>query len=463
MKTKILIFLESLKSSFWFIPALMICAAMVMAFYMVTLDRDLTINSLRFYGFMYATSPEGARSVLSTIAGSMMTVAGVIFSITIVALNLASSQFGPRLLRNFMQDRGTQFVLGTFVATFIYCLLVLRSVNTAGEDSFVPSFSVNFAVLLAFLNVAVLIFFIHHIATSIQADEVITTVSRELQRGLGRIFNQQQKEQAGDIIGPIAELQKENVAHYFTQAIAARENGYVQAIDFDELLLAASDNDLLIRVIVKAGQFVVAGSTLAIVSSEEEAGDTCMLRLAEPFIIGEQRTSQQDAEYSIHQLVEVAIRALSPGINDPYTAIDCIDKLASALCFLTTRELPGENCFDGEGKLRLIIKPFTFAGMMNASFDQIRQYGSTSVAVTIRLLEMLTLIAAQTTRTEQRQAVQRQGEMILRTSRKALPEQNDKEDVLQRYQLLLAALNDFDDQDDPYEIPTGIEDNSPHS
>ena len=146
MKTKILIFLESLKSSFWFIPALMICAAMVMAFYMVTLDRDLTINSLRFYGFMYATSPEGARSVLSTIAGSMMTVAGVIFSITIVALNLASSQFGPRLLRNFMQDRGTQFVLGTFVASFIYCLLVLRSVYTAGEESFVPNFSVNFAV-----------------------------------------------------------------------------------------------------------------------------------------------------------------------------------------------------------------------------------------------------------------------------------------------------------------------------
>ena len=463
MKTKIIIFLEILRGSFWFIPALMVIAAMVIAFSMVILDRHLSIDTLRFYGFMYATSPEGARSVLSTIAGSMITVAGVIFSITIVALNLASSQFGPRLLRNFMQDRWTQFVLGTFVSSFIYCLLVLRSVYTVGEDSFVPSFSFNFAVLLAFLNVGVLIFFIHHIATSIQADEVIASVSRQLQRVHGRIFTEEQKQEVGDIVAPIAELQKENVAHYFTQAIAARKNGYVQAIVFDELLLAAIDNNYLIRVIVKAGQFVVDGSTLGIVSSEKEADDTAMQRLAEPFIIGEQRTSQQDAEYSIHQLVEVAVRALSPGINDPYTALDCIDKLGAALCFLTTRELPGENCFDDEGKLRLIIKPFTFDGMVNASFDQIRQYGSTSVAVTIRLLEMLTIIATQTTRAEQRQAVHRQANMILRTAGKVLQEQNDKEDVLQRYQLLLAALNDFGEPENPYEIPAGIQDDASHA
>ena len=301
-----------------------------------------------------------------------------------------------------------------------------------------------------------MIFFIHHIATSIQADEVIASVSRELQRGHGRIFTVKQKDQTGDIIGPIAELQKENVAHYYTQAITAGRNGYVQAIDFDELLLAAKDSNFLIRVMVKPGQFVVAGSTLGIVSSEKELDDARTRRLASPFIIGTQRTSQQDAEYSIHQLVEVAIRALSPGINDPYTALDCIDKLGAALCFLTTRELPGENWFDDKGKLRLIIKPFTFAGMLNASFDQIRQYGSTSVAVTVHLLEMLTLIAVQSTRQEQRQAVHRQANMILRTSQKKLPEQNDKEDVLQRYRLLLAALNDFDDQDDPYEIPVGI-------
>ncbi len=455
MKTRIILFLESLKSSFWFIPALMVCAAMVFSFAMVTLDRGLSLPSLSFYGYMYAVSPEGARSVLSTIAGSMMTVAGVTFSITIVVLNLASSQFGPRLLRNFMQDRGTQFVLGTFVSSFIYCLLVLRSVSTVGRDTFVPSFSVTFAVVLAFLNVGVLIYFIHHIATSIQADEVIAGVSRELQRSIRRIFANELKQESGDITGPIVKLQKDNVAHLHTYSIPALENGYIQAIEYDRILQMATKNDFLIHVLMKAGQFVVAGSPLANVSSERERVEDLRV-LSELFIIGEQRTPKQDAEYSIHQLVEVAIRALSPGINDPYTAINCIDQLGSALSFLAKRESAGENCFDDQGRLRLIIKIFDYAGMLNAAFDQIRQYGRTSVAVTIRLLEMLTMISGQTTLPEQRKAIHRQANMILRTSREALPERNDKADVLQRHQVLLAVLNEFDDQEGPYAMPHGF-------
>ena len=427
-----------------------------MAFSMVILDRDLHVESLRFYGFMYAVSPEGARSVLSTIAGSMMTVAGVTFSITIVALNLASSQFGPRLLRNFMEDRSTQFVLGTFVSSFIYCLLVLRSVYTVGQNTFVPSFSVTFAVILAFLNVGVLIYFIHHIATSIQADHIIATVSRELHRSIRRIFADEIKEESGNIIGPIAELQKENIAHFHTHSLPSHDNGYVQAINVASLLHTAMKNELLIHSTVRTGQFVVTGGTLAVVSSEEELADNLIGQITEAFIIGDQRTSKQDPEFSIDQLVEVAVRALSPGINDPHTAIDCIDQLGSALCLLAGREMPGENRFDDEGKLRLVVKPFTFGGMLNASFDQIRQYGWKSVAVTIRLLEMLTMISGQTRRPAQRKALHRQANMILRTSREALPEQNDRDDVLQRYQILLAALNKFDDQEGSYAFPDGV-------
>ena len=463
MKTKIVLFLDSLKGSFWFIPVLMICGAVIMSFCMVILDRELHVNSQRFYGFMYAVSPEGARSVLSTIAGSMMTVAGVTFSITIVVLNLASSQFGPRLLRNFMQDRGTQFVLGTFVASFIYCLLVLRSVYTVGQNTFVPSFSVTFAVILAFLNVGVLIYFIHHIATSIQADHVIATVSRELHRSIRHIFADDIKDESGDIIGSIAELQKENIAHFHTHPLPSRDNGYIQAINVASLMQTAIKSELLIHSAVRTGQFVVAGSTLAVVSSAEEFADNLTDQITEAFIIGDQRTSKQDPEFSIDQLVEVAVRALSPGINDPHTAIDCVDQLGSALCLLAKREMPGENRFDAEGELRLVVKPFTFEGMLNASFDQIRQYGWKSVAVTIRLLEVLTIIIGQTRRSAQRKALYRQANMILRTSREALPERNDREDVLQRYQLLLAALNEFDAQEGPYAIPDGLPHNLSHS
>ncbi len=443
--------MESLKGSFWFIPVLMICGAMIMSFNMVVLDRELQVGTLRFYGFMFAVSPDGARSVLSTIAGSMMTVAGVTFSITIVVLNLASSQFGPRLLRNFMKDRGTQFVLGTFVASFIYCLLVLRSVNTVGQNTFVPSFSVSFAVILAFLNVGVLIYFIHHIAVSIQADEVIAAVSRELHRSIRTIFPEKLGEAPGDIIDPIAELQKENVSHFNMQSLAAGDDGYIQVINIETLVAIAKENDLLIGNALRAGQFVVTGSTLAIISSEKDFPEDLSDKIIGAYIIGDRRTPKQDPEYSIHQLVEVAVRALSPGVNDPYTAIDCIDQLGSALCLLAGRKIPGENRFDDNGQLRLIIKPFTFVGMLNASFDQIRQYGRQSVAVTVRLIETLTVIAGQTRRPTQRKSILRQAKMVLRSSHTALPEKNDKEDVLQRYRLLLEVLNTFDDQESSYE------------
>jgi uncharacterized membrane protein len=170
----------------------MVFAAIAMSIGLVGIDRALESDYISFFGFLYSVNPEGARSLLSTIAASMMTVAGVTFSITIVVLSFASSQFGPRLLRNFMQDRSIQFVLGTFVSSFIYCLIVLRSVQIIEADVFVPNFSVTFAVILALLNVGVLIYFIHHNATSIQVDEVIAETSNELSSNIERIFKNEQ-------------------------------------------------------------------------------------------------------------------------------------------------------------------------------------------------------------------------------------------------------------------------------
>lgn len=191
MRIRLLNLWEHIRVSFWFIPALMIVAVIVFAVNMIALDRKIGFEPERFWGFMYSVDPEGARSILSTVAGSMITVAGVTFSITIVVLNLASSQFGPRLLRNFMQDRSTQAVLGTFIATFIYCLLVLRSVHTSSLSFFVPHLSVTVGVVLAIANVGVLIFFIHHIARSIQADRVVASISRELENNIRRIFSEE--------------------------------------------------------------------------------------------------------------------------------------------------------------------------------------------------------------------------------------------------------------------------------
>jgi len=452
MKTKLINIWGSLKSSFWLIPTLMVIAAIVWSFNMVAFDRYVDPDALAFPVFLYAVSPEGARAILSTIAGSMMTVAGVTFSITIVVLNLASTQFGPRLLRNFMQDRGTQFVLGTFVSSFIYCLLVLRSIQTNSAEIFVPGFSVTLAVILAFLSVGVLIFFIHHVSTSIQADRVIAQVSWEMKRNIERLFPHEREDNSGNLTQMISALQEDNIAHYHHQDITARVNGYLQAIDHDGLLQMANDSDYLINIQLRPGDCVVPGRTMAIVSSEKEFDSADTMTITDAFIVGRQRTPEQDAEYSIHQLVEIALRALSPGINDPYTAIACIDQLGSVLCYLAARRFPPASCFDDKGQLRLKTKPYSFSGMVNAAFDQIRQHGRANIAVTIRLLETLTMISEQSCHHLQRQAIHRQANMILQASRHALLVQEDADDIQERYETLLGRLNGFADEEGPYEV-----------
>lgn len=449
MKTKIDNLWQSLRFSFWFIPTLMVFAAIAISIGLVGFDRAFRTDYISFFGFLYSVNPEGARSILSAIAASMMTVAGVTFSITIVVLSLASSQFGPRLLRNFMQDRSIQYVLGTFVSSFIYCLIVLRCVQIIETEVFVPNFSVTFAVLLALFNVGVLIYFIHHIATSIQVDKVIAETSSELISNIERIFKNEQDQSSRENKSRISDRQQDNEAYdkyNYTHYITSRSNGYLQAVDRKRLMEAARDNDYLIHLLIKPGKFVVADGRLAVISSKDifDVGLTDSINSA--FILGSLRTPEQDIEFSVHQIVEVAIRSLSPGINDPYTAMACIDQLGSALCNLAKRDFPSSYCYDDKDKLRLKLKPFTYSGILNASFDQIRQYGHESVAVTIRLLEMLTLIAEQTRNSDQRRAIHRQANMILRGSQNSISEQNDRDDVQKRYDLLLSVLNEYNDE-----------------
>lgn len=442
MKTRLLNLWEVVRTSFWFIPGLMVFSAIGLSFVIVAVDRMIEPEHHRVFGFLYSGGPEGARSILSTIAGSMITVAGVAFSITIVALTLASSQFGPRLLRNFMRDTGNQIVLGTFIATFIYCLLVLRTVYSTGERVYMPGISVTFAMALAVVNVGILIYFIHHVSTSIQADRVIAAVYHELSEHIQQLFPEElgcEFEQSENDRG---RPQPTEDRYNHVCEIAASKNGYLQAIDSNSLLKIAGEHDFLIHLPFRPGEFIVAGSTLAKVESAEQFNEDLAEQIVNCFIVGPQRTPEQDVEFAIHQLVEVALRALSPGINDPFTAITCIDQLGSALCCLSDRAFPSPCRYDDEGRLRIISKPLTFEGVTNAAFDQIRQCGSTNIAVTIRLLETLKTIAGHARNSEQRQAILRQADMIARASQESITEKNDRDDVQQRYQALLDVLNE---------------------
>jgi uncharacterized membrane protein len=430
---------DTLRSSLWFVPVLMIALAAGLSFVFIALDRS-EMQLIAKTGWVWGGGPDGAREVLSTIAGSMITVAGVVFSITIVAFQLASSQFGPRLLRNFMRDTGNQVVLGTFIATFLYSLLVLRTVRGEGSDEFVPYLSVALAIVLAVISLGVLIYFIHHVSVSIQAAHVITVVNDELAYVIERLFPQKLgHEVPEDGLRKKAEI-PENFASR-AHPIAAVASGYLQAIDTDKLMAVAKAHDLLLDLKCRPGHFVEQGSTFALAWPGDRVDEQVIEQISAACIYGPERTLTQDVEFAVDQLVEVAVRALSPGTNDPFTAIRCIDRLGVALCQLTERVMPSPYRYDDTDTLRVIASPVTFASVTDAAFNQIRQYGHTSVAVTIRLLERIAAVAAHTYREADRAALLRHAVMIEQDSREGIPQEQDRQDVQERFQAVVRALD----------------------
>ncbi len=433
---------DSLHSSYWFVPTLMAVIAIALAFGMLSLDRAGKSAPLESLGWIYTGGPDGARTLLSAVASSMITVAGTAFSITIVALTLASSQFGPRLMRNFMQDTGNQVVLGTFIGTFIYCLLVLRTVRGDDYDVFVPQISVTIGMVLAIASIGVLIYFIHHVSTSMQASHIIREVGRELDNAIDRLFPQK--------IGQGKSVPKErSVAEIPTgfekeaTPILAKESGYLQAIDDERLMKIATSKDLLVRLKYRPGKFIVEGSELVMIWPGERVNQKLAQHLNQAFIFGEQRTEQQDVEFPIEELVEIASRAISPGINDPFTAIQCINQLSAGLCRLAERDFPSPYRYDDDNNLRAIANPVTFVELVDAAFNQIRQYSKSDVAVRIRLLEAIALIATHTRHQKDRAALRRHAQMIERSSREEVSEELDRKDIEERYLAAVKALEEF--------------------
>lgn len=441
MKLRLLKLWESLRTSFWFVPTLMALAAVLLAVGLIQLDRVMGDRLVQRLGLLYTGGPEGARAVLAVVAGSVMSTAGVTFSITIAALSLASSQFGPRLVTNFMRDTGNQIVLGTFIATFLYCLLILRTVR-GGEEAlrFVPAISVTAGVALGLASLGVLIYFIHHAAVSIQATHVVTSVVHDLHQSVERLFPQQ--------IGHEPLPRSSRDVHYElpepfragAAVLVAKHNGYLQSVDQETLLATAAEQDLLVRLNFRPGAFVVRGAELAWVRPAARVTAAVRKQMEDSFLIGAQRTHTQDVEYSMDQLVEVAVRALSPGINDPFTAIHCIDQLGAALCHMAQRQIPSGFRLDDKGVLRVVTpSAVTFPGLLDTAFNQIRQYGRDTTAVLMRLLETLATLAHYVRADEDCAALLKHADMVRRAA-EALPEPQDCKDVANRYQRVVNAM-----------------------
>jgi uncharacterized membrane protein len=424
VKTRLINLAERLHGSLWFIPTLMVAGAFVLGLGMVGLDDDLKARGILKIPGVYGGGPEGARAVLATIAGSMITVTGVTFSITIVAMTLASTQFGPRLLAHFLRDRGNQFVLGAFLATFMYCLMVLRRVNGLEDSEFVPHLSVSLGIVFGVASLFVLIYFIHHSAQAIRAEYVIALVGHDLDCGIEKLYPRADG-------APDDEEDEPAEPDGQPASIPSVRTGYIQAIDREGLLSLAAERDLVIRINYKAGRYVMHGCPLVGVWPARGA-DEFASSIQDAFIIGPQHTSEQDVEFCVHQLVEVALRALSPGINDPFTTINCVDRIGASLLLLAGRATPSHQHRDAKGKLRVICPFDTFSDITDAALNPIRQSAERNAAVLIRLLEVIAEITPHTRCAAQRLVLQRHVAMIARSAERGLPEEEDLNDVRER-------------------------------
>ncbi len=366
--------------------------AIALSFILGHVDAWLGAEAVRDFGWLYSFGPEGARAILSTIASSMITVAGLTFSITMLTLQLASSQFGPRLLRNFMRDRGNQVVLGTFIATFVYCLLVLRTVRGTEESHFVPHVAVAFGVLLALASIAVLIYFIHHVATSIRIETLLAQLADETRAAIDRLYPQRMGLDPPTSAGTNSENLIPAGLEAGVRLIRCGQSGYVQRVDVDALMKVATEHELIVRIDAAPGRFLKEGEALFAAYPQEAVSDEVADRLRSAFVVGQERTPEQDLEFSIRRIVEIAQRALSPGVNDPTTALYCIDRLGEAFSRMAERDIPSPLRFDNMRRLRIVTEGWSLGELACPAFAAVARYGTADADVVAKLLGAMDMV-----------------------------------------------------------------------
>lgn len=386
-----------LRESFWLLPAALCVLAAVLAELLILADQrlgEVEFGPLRV--LVTRVGAAGSRDLLGAIAGSMLTVASTTFSITIAALALASSTYGPRLVRNFTADRGNQFVLGVFLATFLYSLLVLRSirvVDEGGEQIFVPHLAVNVAVLLAVLALGVLVYFIHHIADSIQ----VWTLARQVRTDLLAVVDRLYPERLGaGYVDDAGETDDAWDLHADGEPVSSHNNGYVQGVDLDALLALAAEHDLVVQLRVRPGSRALTGAPLAVLSPPTRVDDAVAARVRRAVLVGQARTPDQDVEFAVLLLEEMAVRALSPGTNDPYTALNALDDLAAGLVALAGRRTPSPYRYDEHGQLRVVAPAVALGDLLDHLLDAVRWYAVEHPTVLHRTLDLVEQVGAAT-------------------------------------------------------------------
>ncbi len=419
MKARFRKFLSDLSETFWLLPAAMVAAGIFLAVGLISLDQNGIVPGwLISSPWLYNGGGTGARTLLGAVASSTIGVAGTVFSITIAALSLAAGQMGPRLLRNFTRDRGNQFTLGVFLGTFSYALMVLRSVRTESEGAFVPHLALSVGIMLALVCVGTLVFFVGHMAGRINVDTVIELVSEDIRSAIQRLTSPEPQPATTDPVMSESAV-----------PIVDMRRGYLQQLHAEGLAEWAAKKGTVLRLLVRPGDFVFPGAPIALMDPAVEGADAAITAAT---ALGSMRVSSADLEFAVRQLVEVAVRALSPGINDPHTAMTVLDRLGAALCDIVPVHL-NSGVWIRDNRVTLVVPAVDYDGLTDEMFHMIRQNAAGAPAVLIRLLEVLTAVAGCEHDPTRIAAIRRHAGLVLADAEQGVANPADLDDVRKRY------------------------------
>jgi len=423
---------DAVHTSLWVIPGLMFLCGAALAAGMLQLEPSWSARHLGHGWWTASGNGEDARNLLSVLLTAVITMASMAFSVTVVALSLAANTYGPRLIRMFRADRGNQIVLGIFILTSVYLLLVLQSVHGEWDPAQVPQAAVSMGSILALASVLALLAFIQGVASSMTASEVVLRVRKELDAAINELPKLQDNKNTSSAL---AEDFRKAATH-----IQLPSEGYVQSVEYDELVQWASKRGVTIKLEFRPGDFVVEGDRKVLVHPCPDDPEKVRKQIEKFIVSGQHRTPTQDIEFAIRHLVEVAVRALSPGVNDPFTAMAVIDRLRGGLARLANRQMPPEKLQDRSGITRILRRVTTYSGAVDAALDQIRQAGSEKPAILIHLLEAISGIVAHTQVEEQRDALARHVSLIRAAGLRDVKEPADREDLELAYEAAMCAL-----------------------
>lgn len=430
-----------LRTSLWLIPSVIIAGFILLALAALAVDDHL-LEDDRFPVLLDPGAAGDVRNLMAAIAGASITVVALVASLTLVTLTVASTQFGPRLIRTFLATRAPKITIGLYVGTFVYSLIVLVAVHDSDGLTYIPRLAALIAVLAAIVDAVALVWYLHATAVSIQPATVVNRIAAQLDEALDELAAMGELVGDGDpaVVDDLkARIDEDGVV------VPAAVSGYLRRVDHDRLVAAAAASGAALHLSVRPGQFVLAGSPVGKVLAGPAGDRPSTAAVNAAIVVGAQRTVEQDLRFAVDQLVEIALRALSPAINDTFTGLMCVNWLAGALLRLSEDPLPQRAHRDPTGTVRVIDRYLSFTDVTDSAFDKIRQAGSDNPAVLIRLLESVTLLGPQMRTDEQRWALRSQADMVWEGAVREIRTGGDLADIRRRYDEALAALGQGDD------------------